>query len=203
MTEEHVLAEAGVDFYRSTWRSIVRGMWSGALSYEQAFDAAMTNISRGLTQAWYEGAKEVGILPADLTPEERIALEQAKNSEMQYINGFLEHIEANSKANKGKLQPLFTRAEMWANRYNDVRNQAKLEANTDPKLEWQLNVVRGAVEHCSSCAKVAGKIKRASTWAHSPWKPQARGLECKGFLCACGLVPTDKPLTRGRLPSFP
>lgn len=191
------LAEQGPIIYRSEIRGVTRGLWTGAYSYEQAFNLMMFNIRAGLTSAWHNGMKEVGLTPADMSPEERIQLEQVIYSEFSHIDGFLTAIEQGSKANGGKLGPLMARADMWINRYRDVMNQAKQMAQNDPPLMWILGPTEA---HCIDCSRLNGKVKRASTWRRAGIRPQDPGLSCRGFNCLCILQPTDKPLSRGPLP---
>ena len=195
------LREQGAASYRSEIRGITRGLWTSSYSYEQAFDLLMFNIRAGLTAAWHNGMKEVGLAPADMSPEERIQLEQVIYSEFSHIDGFLTAIEQGSKANGGKLGPLMTRAEMWINRYRDVMNQAKQMAQNDPVLTWVL----GATDaHCGSCTKLAGKTKRSSAWRRAGIRPQIPELECHGYNCLCVLQPTPGvPLSKGPLPKLP
>lgn len=192
--------EQGATTYAAEIRALTRGLWSGAYDYNQAYELMMFNIRAGLTSAWHNGMKEVGLQPSDMTPEEKMQLEQIIYNEFSHIDGFLTAIEAGSKANGGKLGPLFNRATLWINRYQDVQNQAKQTAQNDPKLLWVL----GATDaHCGSCTKLAGKIKRASTWKRYGIRPQSSELECKGFNCLCVLQPTDGPLSKGPLPKLP
>ena len=62
------------------------------------------------------------------------------------------------------------------------------------------------IHNCNSCLKLDGKVKRASWWTENnvlPRVPGAPWLACKGWRCQCGLFPTDKPLSRGRMPKLP
>ena len=71
--------------------------------------------------------------------------------------------------------------ELWVNRYRDVRNQAKVLACKDEKFVWRL----GATEnHCSTCPRLDGKVKRGSQWEKSgirPQNPPNTELECGGW----------------------
>lgn len=194
------------DQYGSSIRGNVRALWAGAVDVEQFMLAMRATVQRGLTQAWHEGAGECGIKPDELTDAETKALETAVRSEYSYIFAFGEYIEANSKANKGALQDLYGRVSLWVNRYLDITNRAKVMACRDQKLEWVLNYVRGTKESCPSCKKLAGQVRRGSAWERwgvRPQSPPNRRLACGGWKCGCGLVPTDKPVSRGRLPTLP
>lgn len=194
------LAEDAANDYRLGIRAAARGLWSGVLDLSDFLNAMQSNIRRGLARAWAEGMKDCGIQPDEMTPEERVALEQAIQSEFRHIFGFGEAIEAMSRANGGLLGVQMQRAEMWIARYRAVVVKANAMACRDRKKEWAL----GPTEHCDSCLKLAGKVKRASFWATAGILPRQAGavyLKCRGYKCQCDLVDTDKPVSRGPLPA--
>jgi hypothetical protein len=195
---------SGAPDYIGGIRSAVRGLWLGVLDYYDFFDAMTSTIRRGLTRAWHEGAASVGIQPDELTPEEKTALETAITSEWAQIHPFALAVEAGAKAQGGALEPLLARAELWGLRYQDVVNQARVKANTDPKLKWTLGI--GVKEHCSTCQKLEGKVKRASYFDAQgvrPQNPPNPSLECKGWRCLCTLEPTTDRCSPGPLPKLP
>jgi len=201
-TKSALIIKAGIGDYRRAIRAAVRGYWTGEFDYEQFYEAMHTTINFHVPQAWYSGAKECGILPDELSQEERVELKRNINYELRWIEGFANAIEENSKANGGKLGPLFSRAEIWIGRYEGIRSQAKAMACKDKKLRWTL----GESEHCQSCLKLAGKIKRASYWYERGILPRVHGaeyLECGGWRCQCTLEPTSEPASKGPLPSLP
>jgi len=188
--------------YTAAIRSCVRALWSGEWDYDLFFQGMLDTIRYHIPQAWYAGAKECGILPSELTQQERVALEQAIQYELQWIDGFAAAIEENSKANGGKLGPLFARAAVWIGRWEGVRVKAMTMACQDRKLRWTL----GEAEHCRSCMKLAGKVKRASYWNEHGILPRVHNadyLECGGWRCQCTLEPTDEPASKGPLPKLP
>ena len=193
----------GRDSYATGIKSAIRGLWSGVFDYDQFWGSMMATIRAGLTRAWYDGAREMGILPSELNPDERLALEQAIQSEFQFIHGLATDIEAGSKANGGKIAPLLKRAELWINRWTDAQNQARLMAGGDKKLKWVLGATE---EHCQTCAAMNGKVKRASYWREHgphPQQPPNPGIECRGWNCLCTMEPTEEPLSKGPLPRWP
>ena len=188
--------------YRARLRSVTRALWTGVFDVDQFFDEMVSVITAGLTDAWEEGAKDCGIKPEDLDKEELAALRAAIGRERNFVFAFGDAVDAGSKANKGKLKPLMQRVDTWANRYTDVANQARIKACANKKLEWQL----GDAEHCQSCLKLAGQVRRGKVWEKQGVRPQSPPngkLKCKGWKCACSLLPTDKPITRGRFPRLP
>lgn len=182
-------------------RGVVRSLWAGVIDEYQAYELLQGTIRIGLTRAWMEGAAECGILANELTPEERQALDEAIFSETSHIDGLIDYVIKNSKANGGKLATVLGRAQFWERRYSDVVNRAKIMACGNQKLEWVL----GPTEHCPSCAKLAGQVRRASFWQKKqvhPQNPPNPNLECKGF-GQCTLQPTDAQCSRGPLPKLP
>lgn len=203
MPELAVLArQHWAENYRMDIRAVVRGLWSGVLTYFQAWEQMDLAIRRGLPLAWQDGSEECGILPSEWTPEEKQALESAINGELGYIDGFLTAIEEGSKANGGKLGPLFQRADLWISRYVDVRNRAMLMACRDKKLKWVLDCIRVSKEHCRDCLRLEGRVYRASIWAKWDIRPQHHGLACGGWRCACCFRETNEPATPGRPPAL-
>lgn len=196
---------SGEESYRNSLRSAVRGLWNGSFDYDMFVDAMIAAIRMFLPRAWYEGAESVGVKPADMSPEEKVALEQAVQAETNYIDGFAQSVEQNRET-KGKLAPLFNRIELWMKRYNDLRNRAKIMAGGDQKLRWDLHPEK---EHCRSCLKLSGQVRRASYWKRVDVRPQhPTKLECmisaKGVsVCGCEFQPTDEPCSRGPLPNLP
>ena len=194
-------ADRGTAQYRAQLRSAVRGLWSGALDYFDAWDTFDIAIRHSFTQAYHDGAKDVGVLPSELTPQEKIALQQAIQQETGFIDRFLVDIERRSKANGGKLGPLFSRIERWVQRYQQMYTDGQMAARDDPKMLW----IRTAAESCPSCLAAEGKVKRLSMWKDSGFYPQSPRLQCmasaKGVtVCKCYLERTDEPMTRGPLP---
>lgn len=185
--------------YQRQIRASVRGLWTGVLSFDDFADAMKSTIVRGMTQAWTQGAKECGISFDELSDGEMKALDSITIDQYQYIEGFRNFIDGNSKANKGKLADALKRAELWINRYREAVNQAKQMACKDQKLKWMINQKKNCKEHCSTCLYLNGKVKRASYWEKIGVRPQSSVLECGGWRCCCGFVVTDEPLYKGAI----
>lgn len=188
------------DAYRSAIRSNVRALWNGMWTYLEFWDGMATAIRVQFPMAWREGMGMAGMEPSEMTAEEQVRLNQEINRETGYITRFADAIERGSKANDGKLDPLFRRADLWTAAYNRIRDLAMTYAKNDPKLEWQIDAPK---ESCSSCKKLNGKVKRASVWKAAGVYPRAYDkLVCRAG-CKCGLVPTTKRATPGPLPALP
>lgn len=188
--------------FRRDIRGAVRGLWVGVLDIDQFYQAMRLSIDVRLRQAWAEGAEKCGIRMDELSPEEQMALEITIGNQMTHINDFGQAIIVGSKANKGKLTPLFQRAEMWINQWNSVVSQAQTMACGDKKLKWRLGATE---EHCSTCPALDGKVKRASYWLKYGIQPQNApnpAIECGGWKCLCYFEVTDEPQSKGPLPTY-
>ncbi len=192
---------AGIDQYRRALRSAVRGLWSGVLTSNQASNAFESSIERRITQAWNEGAAECDIAPDELSEAELVARDDFIETQIEFMPQFLSEVEANSKANGGKLRPQFSRVELWVNQYSSAKQQSEAIACGDEKREW----VVGRTEHCRTCLALNGQVRRLSFWETHvlPRNAPNERLECGGYRCQCILRATNKPVSRGRLPRTP
>lgn len=186
--------------FRKGLRSAVRGLFEGVLDVGDFDNAMEKTINRNLRQAWEEGASACGISPSDYTDQEKEAINKFLLNQYQYIPDFTVAIIDNKKSDNPDLNKLYSRTELWVNRYGEAENQAKLMACADQKLKWTINGKgKGCKEHCSSCLKLNGKVKRASYWNKVGIRPQSPDLECGGWRCCCTLEVTNEPVYRGRL----
>ena len=186
------------DFARGI-RGAVYGLWAEKTTFFDYLDTMTLAIIRGYTKAWHEGAGEVGIKPAELTDEERKALENAIYEDSSYVSRYGRDIVDGNKESGGLLRTQYKRAELWINKYNAIRNQAKTMAGKNVKLLWQWNPMK---EHCVDCGRLNGRVYRARVWDKYGVRPQSPALACHGFLCGCRLTVTDKPATSGYPPSL-
>ena len=178
-------------------RDNVRGLWLGHFDVISFSSNMIEIIDAGYERAWTEGAATCGITREDRTTDETIRLMQESRNDQAYILSFADHIEANSKANGGKLTPLLNRSKMWANRYNAVMTIAQQMSCADGKFRWVLGPTK---VHCSDCLNYAGRVHRGSVWNSVGAAPQSHSLECGGWNCLCALAPTTDRASGGRPP---
>lgn len=158
-------------------------------------------IREQLTRAWREGMREVGMNPDEITSEEVAELERLIRNEEDHVLDFAQGI-LDARNAGGPINGFLSRASVWANRYNEVKNIAKVMAAKNKKFEWVL----GPTEHCRSCVRLSGIVKRGSVWEKAgirPQNPPNDKLECGGWNCQCELRETDKPAKRGPFPNLP
>lgn len=189
-----------VTYYLQALQAAIRDLYrTGEVG--RYIDKHASLIEEQFSRAWREGMRAVGMDPNDMTDEEKDALAQEIDKEDDYVLDFAEEILQAREGNE-PYERFISRAQAWANRYNDIVTKAKLMADKDQKLEWVL----GDAEHCSSCIKLNGLVKRASQWikyAVQPQNPPNDKLVCKGYNCKCALVPTNRNTSRGKFPKLP
>lgn len=180
----------------SNLRSAVRGFWSGMLSEGEFVTAFNDTIDFRLREAYQNIANKYGIGEDEFTESEQNWIDNFIIEQIMQTGSFTDAILENAKP-AGKLTPLLDRVELWANRYNQVENNAITFFGENQKLVW--NVTANKV-HCVNCARLEGYVKRASQWRDYPLEPQSPYLACGGYRCGCSLDETDSPMSRGTLP---
>ena len=201
MPPRKVSKNAGRTFKRGI-RGNVKGLWSGKWDADAFIAGMRATIEFGLKAAWLTGMAQWGMGLEDMTPTEIATLNSKIIQNIVYVPNLARDIEAGSKAKGGRLAPLIKRTEVWGNRFDEVVGLASSMAARDNPQRWTL----GVAEHCPSCLKLAGRVKRASYWISKgilPMVPGADYLMCKGYRCQCRLVTTTEPLSRGPLPRLP
>ena len=186
-----------VAYYVRALRRAVLNFYRGEMDAFEFIDDMVGLIEGQFTRAWNEGAREAGTEPKDMTDEDKLILIDRMEQEQQFILGFASDIET-ARMEQTPITPLYNRVELWANRYNEVRNEAIIHFRKG-KLEWKLGQTE---EHCTTCAALNGIVALAEEWEQSGIRPQNAPneiLECGGWQCDCSLDPTDKRKTNNAL----
>lgn len=156
-------------------------LWRGQTTKAEFIDAFWFGVERGLWRAALEGIGSLGFSEEELSPMESSKLVSIIDNMRGFISGLADWIEENSKASGGKFAVVTRRVtQNWVNRYQQVFQQAQALVGRDLKTMWWL----GIAEHCKSCLKLAGKIRRWSWWNERgiiPRVPGAEYLECRGY----------------------
>jgi hypothetical protein len=135
--------------FRANLRQAIRGLWNGAASSDDFVAAMVSTVSIGFRQAFVEGIAECGFKPEEMSEQERAALQSQINEQFQYIFSLATDIEENSRANGGKLGPLYSRAELWVNNYPRVKTQASIAELVQGLRVVFTDIARGIkMAHC-------------------------------------------------------
>ena len=190
-------------YYRKTIMSAVRTFYADQITGKDFLDIMSGLINGQMMRAWGDGMKDNGLLPSDMTDTWQRIVDGIAESETSHLQEYANDV-LDARLDGASIDPLLLRAEMWADRYNDVRNRARLE--TAPKVgpdgkptmfEWKYNPLK---EHCPTCKALDGLIASVDEWRQSQYHPYAdwdgnlpnKMLGCNGWRCGCNLMPTDK-----------
>lgn len=177
------------DFYLRTLQGLIRSVYNGDLGGE--FIDIMANLIQGqLTQAFQQAIDESGM---DWTTELRQALEQMILSEYGSVDDLYRDI-IDARWGGSPLAPLLARARLWANRWLDAYNYAKMLITSifGERMMWVLGKTE---QHCESCAALNGIVAFASVWEQlnvRPQNPPNGALVCEGWNCDCKLQVTTQ-----------
>lgn len=188
-------------YYNRVLNHNVLLLYNGEMSESEFVDDLARLIEQQFTRAWREGARDVGFDPDQMTEAQQGALEERILQEYDFVDNYAAEIVQAAKDGED-VKPFQDRTDLWSNRYNEVREEAKIEFSkgTGQMFEW----IFGDTEHCSTCAALNGIVATADDWEASGYHPQGAPnemLECGGWQCQCSLEPTDKPKTEGGIPN--
>ena len=194
---EDILARKTYAQYRARlWNAISR-------LYDGGRDAALVStfvraIDSQLTEAWNKGAADVGVQPDEMTQDDFVILEAIINNETEFIQRLAESV-VNAREMEMTREDFDkqyqARVDLWANRYNETVNRARMQFGSKERFEWTLGATE---EHCTSCAALNGIVAFGREWESARMHPQMPPndlLECGGWRCDCQLKPTKKRRT--------
>lgn len=145
------------------------------------------------------GYGRAGIPESEISAGEMEVLYDLISTEQSNVPGLMLSIQENAKARGGALAPLRARVDRWTSRFIGVSERAYTMAMRDKPLKWIFDPRK---EHCRSCQRLNGQVRRASKWAELGIHPRSVELECFGLFCGCRFEETTEPLSRGRIPSY-
>jgi hypothetical protein len=145
-------------------------------------------LEQAYRQAWQDEEGE-GDLPDYLAD----SFESMYLNQFDFVDQFYRDI-VDARIDETPIDPLLTRAHLWAHRYIEAYNEAVrlITLEGGGNMVWEL----GATEdHCSTCSALNGVVARASEWDALGVHPQGAPndlIECGGWQCDCSLTPTDR-----------
>lgn len=199
-----VKTEGAMD--RHLWAASLEMFRTGDLS--GFLDVFVVEIRNQLTRAFNEGARDVGVEPSEFTEDDRQHLEGWINSEYEHVLNLAQAIQDlyMSGATLEEFRSAIRwRIELWAHRYQEVVNEARVWFGGKTRLIW---VLGDTEEHCASCSQLAGIVAFADEWDQSgirPQRPPNHFLACRGWHCDCHLDVTTQrrsPNALDRLTQF-
>lgn len=188
-------------FYSRALRAAVRELYRGGDAGD-FIDKLAGLVEEQFRRAWNEGARDAGFT-GEMTDDDLLPLIERMAAEQEHMYAYADAIEQAGK-DGSPIAPLYERADMWAARYSEIRDWARVHFGGKGKLfEWVMSPEK---EHCDSCEKLNGIVKWGYEWEEARIIPGAAGAEyltCGGWRCGCSLQKTDKPRTESPFPSLP
>lgn len=182
-----------LDYFLRVLNAWVYDLWNSEIEKDEFIDRLADLIQQQLTRAWNEGMRANGLEMSDMTDEWQNELNDIIANEYSFVDKFAADIVA---GRGGSVESFRVRAALWANRYTDVVNRAKvMTAGKGVKMEWVYNPNK---EHCETCPALNGIVAFASEWDELGVRPQSPPndlLSCGGWGCGCSLKPTDRRRT--------
>lgn len=182
------------EYFLEQVERLVRSVYEGNIGGEFV-DLMGSLISGQMRQAYQQALEDEGdtsfILPTYL--QNSLDAMIARQADFDYIYQYYKDI-VDARVDGAPIEPLMSRAELWANRYNEAYNEAirAMAIENGEKLEW---VMGPTEDHCPTCAGLNGIVAYASEWESAGVHPQSApndALDCGGWNCMCDTVPTER-----------
>ena len=184
------------EYFLARIEGLVSGLYSGNVGGE-FIDVFANLISGQLLDAYERAYADEGY--TDALPEYLQTSYQATvSNQYGFVDQFYRDI-VDAKVDKTGIDPLLSRAQLWAQRWTESYNEAVRLITLDGggNLVW----IEGDTEKkCSTCLALDGIVASAKEWDTIGVKPQHaenRNLECGGWKCQCQLISTDKRRSPG------
>lgn len=168
------------DDFEQAIGSTINSAVAGDLTRVRAGIIVRTELDKFGRRAMLDGLSDGGVDAATLTGDDLATFNTWKVDQSAYVAGLMDAIFKEGVQYTGD-----GRAQLWSRKSLDVIYQkGLLSADSNGLYEWRL----GATEqHCATCLRMNGVIKRLKQWHEDGILPQSSDLECGGFNCDCGL----------------
>ena len=183
------------EFFLGTVQRLVRDVYGGNMGGE--FIEIMRNLILGqISQAYEQAWQDEGYDPP---PDDylRDASQAMVQSQWGHVEGYYRAI-VDARVDKTPIDPLLSRAQMWAGQYDAAYKDAiqLMNIKNGGNLVWR----KGNTEQgCDVCASLSGIVMSAREWEELDVHPRGfpnPKLGCNGGgpanNCDCSLDPTDQ-----------
>ncbi len=154
-------------------------------------------VKFGLNDAWVIGAADAGVERDEFQPVDNEIIAGIIAEEKSHIAGLLDFIDDIANNPERTLESTYYRLDMWALRFPDVVDRARLHFGKKLRLVWDLGPTH---EDCHTgdrpggvgCLDLSGIVAFAYEWAEAGIEPKSSLLSCAGVNCQCRLNPTTR-----------
>jgi hypothetical protein len=190
-----VIERKTLEQYLRQLRQYSRDYYNGKTDDGQFLDSMIGSISNQINRAWNEGMRTNGLDPQTDKDEAMLdRINELVRNEQDHITNLADLINQQREAG-ADMTAINARVDVWANRYTDVVNIAKVETGEDnQRFIW----IYGDTTHCSECEKLNGVVLTSREWREGKYHPQQPpndSLTCGGWKCRCRLEKTKKKRT--------
>ena len=184
------------EFFLSAVEGLVNGVYSGLVGSD--FVYAMDNLITGqlrdaYIRAWVDDG-HFGELPEYLQESLDAMVDEQQKHVVDYWHDIID-----ARVDGKPIEPLLSRAQMWAQRWKEAYEMARHLINVENggKEMW---VIDPEKENCTICSRLNGIVAYAREWdelnvhprnAPNPILAKERG-GCGGWKCGCERKPTDR-----------
>ena len=171
--------------YRSELESAVELVYRGRSTAVALVDRMGSLIAEYAERIFREGFEDGGADFEEMTAEERSALDDWRNTQLDHTRSFAEAVEAAQDV--PAREQIARRVDMWVGSLRGLGELARGYALKNRTGVWRLGETE---EHCSTCSRLNGGRHRVSWYIERNYIPRQNGsetLECKGFQCLCGV----------------
>lgn len=183
-----------LEYYQGALHGMVADLFDGDMTQDAFESLGYQLIDDQVTEAWFEGIGRNGFDIENMTSDWWDHLNGIIAREQDYFSGFADDIASLRKEPDASLDAAFARADLYAQRYIDIENQAWLYTSAAAEtFVWALG---GTEEHCPECSALDGWVATSEEWQQSginPQMPPNDMLTCGGWRCDCRLEKTDAP----------
>lgn len=185
------------DRYRSRLWGAMQRLWNGGRD-ANFLGSFARSIDQQLTEAWNKGADSVGVAPDEMSQEDTNILDGIIRNENDFIQKLADDIQTlkDGGGTDEQFQSQFgSRVDLWANRYIETENRARMQFGERQRFEWKLGQTE---EHCQTCNDLNGIVAFGYEWEEARLHPQMPPndlLICQGWRCSCVIAPTTKRRT--------
>jgi hypothetical protein len=203
---EFIAAVKGIATKKYTVVSYGQGIYDAARLYwkegsQGNFYTRMNQVIKfGLNDAWILGAADVGVEPDEFEQVDKDQIAGLINEEKSHVDSLFSFLDGLANKQDAKLADADFRLAMWANRFEDIVDQARVWFGQKTRFVWEYG---DTVRHCQDgegtggvgCSSLRGIVAFGAEWDQVGIRPKSSALACGGYNCDCRLTPTTKRRT--------
>jgi len=192
--------------YRTALYELMTDAFQGNLNRNQFGVAGRSEIEMAFLNAFKNGMQEAGTDPAEMTDEEKSALDLETKQERSYWTALANDMYRNviplreTPEFSAARNAMLSRIELWINK---GLQGMKILGNMYGKMNGMKKFTLGGTkDHCETCSGADGQVHRARTWLKYGIYPRSDSCICTGINCLCTLDDTTEP-ANGSLAGVP